>query len=441
MHPDSRHLRLGMLGIVAVTLFLTLFARLWFLQMTATESFQVEAQANRIRTVVLPAPRGRILDVEGRVLVDNRQSIVVTIDRREFAELDEEDGETLLDRMAAELTRFGVPTDRDFLDARLVDARFDRLLPVPIAEDVSEEFEIFLREWQEEFPSVAVERVWVRTYPFGTEAAHMLGYVGPITESELADRSSGDNPSRYRGGDAIGKTGIERIFEDDLRGTPGERIIEVDARDNPVRVLDARSTAARQGDDVRLTIDINVQATAQGLLERTLAEARRRVPEEPEDPEFRAPGGAAVVMDPNTGQVLAMASAPTYDPEIFVNGITQEDWDALNVESAFNPLVNRATEGLYAPGSTFKPFVVHAATTTGLVDPEETVFNDTGSYRVEECTGGSCTFRNAGEQAYGPVDVRSALTVSSDAFFYWIGDSFWQAVSYTHLTLPTICSV
>ena len=418
-------MRLGMLGIVAVALFATLIVRLWILQVVSGEQFSAEAAANRTRVVAVDAPRGRILDRNGTVVVSNRESIVVTLDRLELSEMADDDASAALQSLSSALERFGHNMDPDALRDRLADARFGPLVPVPVVSDVSEEVEVFLRERHDEYPGVSVERVWVRDYPYGQLAAHLVGYVGPITEAQLASDDA------YEPDAWVGKTGVERVFEVDLRGTPGTRVIEVDALDNPVRVVEEAGTSPVPGRDVYLTIDLDLQALAEESLANELAAARARPvppqldPEEPPDPPFIAPAGAAVVMDPESGDVLAMASAPTYNPEVFVGGISQREWRALNSESSFSPLLNRATEGGYAPGSTFKPFTAAAAVESGLIDADETTFRDEGKYRVDECTGGTCVFRNAQDAVYGDVDLRRALTVSSDTFFYWLGESFW----------------
>ncbi|HAS12036.1 MAG TPA: penicillin-binding protein 2 [Acidimicrobiaceae bacterium] len=419
---ESPRLRLGVLGIVVIALFVPLFARLWYLQVLSSESFTEAAEANRIRVVQVEAPRGRILDRDGTVLVDNRVSIVVTVDRVRFAELEDADRTAMLERLAAELSRYGSPATVEQLQDRVDDVRYSRYAPVPVAEDATEELKIYIEEHQELFPSVAVERVAVRRYPYGTRAAHVIGSVGEINDEELEERAN--KPKTYIRGNQIGKTGVERIYEDDLRGMPGQTVFEVDAMGDPVRILEDLSTPPIPGDDVWLTIDIETQALSEDLLAQALEDARNRRVSGDNLPN-RGNAGSVVVTDPRNGEVLAMASYPVFDPADFVNGISSTRWEFLNSDEADKPILNRAIQGVYAPGSTYKLFTGLAAMVHGLRTPDQP-FLDQGTFTIEDCRGPGCTFRNAGSKAYGTVDMRRAMTVSSDAYFYSIGADFWN---------------
>ncbi len=418
---ESPRVRLGVLAIVMVGLFAALFARLWYLQVLSSESFEQAADANRIRVVQVEAPRGRILDASGRLIVDNRVSIVVTVDRVLFAQLDDTEATDMLRRLAEEASRYGSPTTVEQLLDRVNDQRYSRYAPVPVAEDVTEELKIYLEEHADLFPSVAVERVAVRRYPYGNRAAHVIGYVGEINDTELDDRQ--DKPKNYIRGDQIGKTGVERIFEDDLRGTPGQTVFEVDASGRPVRILEDLSKPPIPGDDVWLTIDLSIQALAEDLLAQGLDIARARRPSG-NNPQNEATGGAVVVLDPRNGNVIAMASYPTYDPADFVNGISSSRWAYLTDDANHFPINNRAIQGQYAPGSTFKLITGYAALASGLREAN-TPFVDKGTYTIDDCSG-QCTFKNAGSKAYGTVDMSRSMTVSSDAYFYSIGADFWN---------------
>ena len=419
---EAPRFRLAVLAVVMVALFTALFARLWYLQVMSSEDYEVAAEANRIRVVQVEAPRGRILDRNGTVLVDNRVSTVVTVDRVVFNELPEDEAAAMLNRLAEELTRYGSPATVAELVDRVNDQRYSQYAPVPVAEDVTEELKIYLEEHDEEFPSVAVERIAVRRYTYGSRAAHVIGYVGEINDTELEERK--DRPKTYVRGDQIGKTGVERIYEDDLRGSPGQTVYEVDAQGRPVRVLEDLSTPPIPGDDVWLTIDIGIQAHAEDLLTEALEAARKRPPSG-DNPRSEATGGSVVVQDPRDGSVLAMASYPTYDPADFVNGISSSRWAYLTDDANHFPINNRAIQGEYAPGSTFKLITGYAALASGLREPT-TPYYDTGSHTLENCTG-QCTFRNAGSKAYGTVALAEAITVSSDAYFYSVGEDFWNA--------------
>jgi penicillin-binding protein 2 len=413
--------RLSILGVVTLGLFTALFARLYDLQVVESPELQVQADANRIRTVELPAPRGRILDRNGRVLVDNRVAITVAIDRSELAELSDKQQEQVIGRLSWELTTAGTPTSVEQIKQRLKDRRFSQFAPVPIAQDLPEAFKIFVEEHADEFPAVHVERSAIRHYPFGRLAAHILGYSGPITEEELTFIEAAGTDKPYTLNDQIGRSGVESTFERHLRGTPGRRVLEVDAVGTPVRVIE--ETPPKPGDDLVLSIDANMQAYAEQVLRQGMEEARARPPRGEGHPN-RATTGALVVLDPNNGDVLAMASLPTYDPRTFVDGISTEEWQFLNDPANNQPLNNWAIQGRWAPGSTYKLFTGYATLMSGLRD-ENTIFNDQGGYLIPGCTGEKCFRSNAGGAAYGPLAFRQALTVSSDAYFYSAGAELW----------------
>jgi penicillin-binding protein 2 len=421
MNADSPRLRLSVLGIVVFALFASLFARLWYLQIMVTDEFQVEAASNRTRTVPVEAPRGRILDRNGKVLVDNRISVQVTIDRTALADLDDDRRTEVLARLADGLARSGIPTTVEQLEARVADQRYSPYVPVPVAGDVPEELKIWIDEHGDDLPSVAAERVAVRRYPYGRLAAHVLGYAGKITKDEFDAKAGSAKP--YTLNDEIGKSGIERVYEDDLRGTPGVTQLEVDADGNTIRVIPEGTTPPIPGDDVVLNLDIDVQATAEQALQTALARAADR-PSHGYDAPNLGQVGSTVVLDPNTGGVLAMASFPNFAPADFVDGISETEWDFLNDPANHYPLNNWALQGQYAPGSTFKPFTASAALSAGLIAPESTV-HDTGVFEVPDCKGESCLFRNDNSKAYGNVDLRRSLTVSSDFYYYNLGARFW----------------
>lgn len=352
--------------------------------------------------------------------MDNRVSIVVTVDRQKIETLPDRD--RVLRALAGELTMDGRPTKVRDIEAALRDPRFSPLEPVPVAVDVSEDLEVRLVERADELPGVQVRRETVRTYPHGRLAAHVLGYVGRITESEFAARMGKDgrkrHPKPYERDDRIGKAGVELAYEDVLRGTPGLRVLEVDARGFPLRTL--RYEEPRTGDDLVLNIDGDLQQVVEQALAAGLEEARRPGRSSGAKP---ATAGAAVVMDPRSGAVLALASLPNYDPEEFVMGIPLQRYEELRRSG--DPFTDRAVAGQYPPGSTFKIFTAAAALEDGLIT-EYSTYYDRGSYTLASCAG-RCSFRNARGASYGSVDVRRALTVSSDVFFYWLGDRFWRS--------------
>ena len=415
MTDESPRLRLSILGIVALSLFGALFARLWYLQVMAAPEYKVEAQANRVRTVTEEAPRGRIVDARGRVIVENRTSRVVTMDPVDLRSVTAEDQDALKLRLAEVLTTFGVPTKVSTLDRQLGDTQYSQIQPIPVAIDVPEELQLYLAEHADEFPSVEVSRESVRAYPEGETAAHLLGYVSRISETEYEERRGADKPKPYQPDSPIGKGGVEQAYEDELRGKPGIRVIEVDADNRPIRTVEY--TPPEPGNDVQLTVDLDVQKMAEQALREQLEATRGR--RQSDGTTMKAPAGSAVVLDPRTGGVVAMASHPTYNPEEFVNGISSARYNQLTGGAeASNPLVNRAIQGQYAPGSTFKPITAFAAMTSGLIEAN-THYNDRGTYDA-----GDREFTSPG--AKGSVNVPQSLTVSSDVYYYWVGHNFYR---------------
>ena len=414
MTADTPRLRLAIVGVVALSLFAALFARLYFLQVLAAPEYKLAAEANQVRVVKDPAPRGRILDRNGKVLVDNRASNVVAIDRSKVKDAAERDA--LLTRLSVVL---GVTPD--ILRDRYDDRRVSPYTPVPVAEDVPEDVLVLLRERRSEFPSVVAKRVAVRTYPNGGLAAHILGYVGEVNQEDIDAK-----PGTYALGDITGKAGVEKVYESDLRGVDGEQRIEVDAEGVPIRVLPG-GRAPVQGNDIVLSIDLDVQRVAEEALAQGLLATRGR-PFEENNVRLgllRADAGAVVVLDAKEGSVIAMASNPTFDPSLLVNGISKAEGEMLFGDDSGAPFTNRAIQGQYAPGSTWKLVTADAAVRSGFIPPSFTI-NDSGTYTLPgDCTGRGCLRRNAGSKAYGRVDLRRALSVSSDVYFYHLGAQLW----------------
>ena len=432
MTPQSLRLRLSFLALLALLAFGVLIARLWYLQVMSSEEFENIAVANTIRVVYEPAPRGRVFDRNGNVLVDNRESLVVTVDRFTYdTEFDGDAQQDLVLRLATEISRAGRLTKVFEISDALDDPRYGPLDAVPVADDVTENFEIVLAERADEFPGVGTVVRSVRAYPYGDLAAHILGYVSLLSEEQY--ESVADGPKTYRRNDEIGQTGIEASFESVLRGTPGFTRLEVDNVGDPVSVLEQIDPIA--GADVHLTLDIDIQALAEKELVAGLAEARQKETDDPNAPPFKAPGGALVVLDPNGSEVLALASFPTYAPSEFVSGFSEDRWAELQDPNNHQPLHNRALAGIYPPGSTFKLFTAYAAMNSGVIGTRgvldvRTLYEDAGVYVVPSCEEelvASCTFRNAQEAIYGPVDLRRAITVSSDVYFYYLGDTMDRA--------------
>jgi len=468
---DTSRLRMRVLGVIAISLFLALFGRLWYLQALESERLEVSAVSNITRTIRTQAPRGQILDRNGRVLVENRLSTVVTINRDEHVtalsrlgyatkDLRTEFRTEMLADLARELSQSGQLTKVVDLERAFGDRSFTAFDDIPIARDVDEELLIFIGERPDRFPGVQVEQDVVRSYPYGETAAHILGYVGSITGAELTDKAGlyliddpdVDDPEapsvedpfgkQYRRNDEIGKVGIEAFFEDDLRGVPGSREILVDNVGNLVEVNEDATTEPVQGSDVHLTLDIDLQVKLEFELKRALDLARQVEVLQDEEP-FRAPAGAAVIMDPRNGSVLAMASYPTYDPGDFIDGISQEQFDKLSDPLEHQPLLNRAVSEIYPAASTFKPFTSIAAEVYDVfgwehVEEWDVPTSDPGYWDLVSCnndyTGdvagalaSGCRKRNAGDASMEGVDLRHAITFSSDTYYYKIGEAFWIA--------------
>lgn len=411
MSTDSPRFRLAALGVVVLSLFAALYARLWYLQILDSRTFVAAATSNQVRLVYEEAPRGRILDRNGQVLVDNQRSQVIAVRKAQYNRLEPEEREAVRARLSALL---GITVEE--LDARIADVRFSQYKPVPVAENVPEEIFIHVKEHQAAFPGVEATIISRRTYPNGSIAAHVLGYSGEINDRELERNKGGD----YKLGDTIGKSGVELVYESDLRGDAGVEKLQVNSAGE---VLGAPLSARKPtpGNDVQLTIDLNIQRLAEESLLQGLEAARTQVDRINKQP-FPAPAGSVVVLDVRDGSVVAMASYPTYNPGDFVDGIKPEIYNALNDPVNHYPLNNRAITGQYAPGSTYKLITAVAAAQRGLMPRSIT---DNGSHTLKNCRGERCTFRNAGSTRFGRVDLRRSLTVSSDVYYYQLGEKFW----------------
>lgn len=425
-------MRMSVLGSVAFALFVALVARLWFLQVLNETEYLDLAEDNTTDLIIEPAPRGRILDVNGRILVDNRTSIFVTVDKGELLETSSVDRAAMFLRIAKELSATGRLTKVAELEKKYESNLYGPFGVVPLVGDISEELQVYLAEHSADFPGIGTRIEIVRDYPFGDVAAHLLGYVGTLNPEELARVRSRPTDKPYLADDEIGKSGIELFYEDALRGSPGSYKVVVDKFNTVLEIFD--EVPAQAGSDIRLTIDVDLQKLAEDALREQLAYVREfGTPqtdiETGEDIPTKAPAGSVVVTDPNSGEVRAMASYPTYDPAIFSgDGISQADFEELTDPRNHLPLINRVIQGTYPPGSTFKTITAYAALDTGMLGPRGVLnpgaeWQDTGFYTLDPCLG-ECLFRNAGGQAYGPVDLPLALTYSSDVYFYNLAAGF-----------------
>ena len=409
---DRSNLRLVVLAVLVFSLLGTLVARLAYVQLVAGDSYQAQAVNNRARDVVTPAVRGMVLDQLGRPLVANRVSLVVSVDRRALARQDD-DGQAVLERLAAALG-----TTVEAISGRLMNCGTEGApplpvcwngspyQPVPVAKDVPSRLALQIMERRSEFPGVQAQLESVRDYPapYGVNAAHLLGYIGPVTADQLTAQDERD-PMRLRATDLVGRSGLEAQYDDVLRGTPSITTLSVDMAG---RVVSSQETSAAVPGSYVVT---NIDAHLQALVEAELSTAMDRVREQGGVGE----SGAAVVVDTTNGHVLAMASYPTYSPQIWVGGITTADFQRLIDEKA---LGSNAWQGTFAPGSTYKVFTTVGAVMAGIDIKGD--FDCPSTYET-----GTQVFRNFDEIGYGKISLARALEVSCNTVFYGIGDALW----------------
>lgn len=412
MSSASSLLRMTFLATLIVALFLGLFARLWFLQVLAGERYVELADSNRVRTVITEAPRGRILSQDGVELARNRVALALSVDRqvlfRPDGRLRDDDAERVIGRLAELLD-----LEPSVVLQRLSSQRRSPFRPVPVAIDITPETLFFVRERQEMFPGVVAEYLPVREYPNGELAAHLIGTVGEVSANELSDPRF----SEYRGGDILGRGGLESSYEAELRGVQGRQLLVANARGTVLGVQSQRDPV--EGNTLLTTIDFSLQEA----VERALAdgiEASRSI-RRTDGRLLPSVAGSAVVLDAKTGGVLAMASYPTFDPSEFVGGVSQEYWSFVNDPDNYRPLVNRVVAGSYPPGSVFKTASGAAYMQAGLISPSQTRRCDAAF------TVGGTTFRNWNRGVNeGPMTIVEALLRSCDTYFYDLAYENWR---------------
>ena len=428
MNDSDSGRRLGSLALFVATLFLALLVRLVFLQTTQQQAMAAKAQRNYSASVSVPTIRGRVLDCRGRILIDNEPVNVIRLDLSRIPTGSGARAKTLVRLRAA----LGIPFDQ--LEAALANPKNSTLEPVEISRGVPESTVVYLQEHPELFPGIDTIRTWRRVYPYKTLAAHVLGYVGRVTEQET---DAASNQLAYQSYDFIGKAGVEKSFERELRGVPGRiKII----RNATGKILERVAVSQpKSGEDIRLTICVETQQLAESTLEQGLRAARqnyfvetRKGATRAGDGLIKATAGGLVVLDPNTGEVLASASLPTFDPRDFVDGISEEKYAKLIDPSRHSPLTNRVVAGNYAPGSTFKIVTAVAALKTQngskpMITPY-TTYDDNGYFRVPSLCkdNNKCQWNNAGKNPLGRLSLQSALRLSSDAYFYKLAYDFYQ---------------
>ncbi len=410
------NLRLRIVGIVVLLLFGVLVLRLWTLQVVEGRSYAAAVTRNQVRVVGVPAPRGDIVDRNGTVLVSNIPQEEVLLSRAEAAQ-----NPGIVGMVAALVGQ----TPKQ-VQASVNNNQYSPYEPVPVAVGVSTSTVQFLQTHQSEYPGVSVETVAQRTYPQGgTTATHVLGYVGDISSAYLAAHPN----DGYTQGSQVGVSGIEGQYETYLKGVEGRQALSVDASGNVVGTLS--STAPEIGDTVVLNIDTGLEQEVQNDLQQQIL-SDRKTPDAVDGGRLPpAPNGAAIVMNPQNGQVLALASFPNYDLNEWVGGISSANFTALQASGAEN---DEAIEGQYTPGSTFKLVTATAALQDGLIAPT-TPYVDTGTFKISGCPAAGvnndtgCVLHDDPGDSGGTYDVSSALTASSDSFFYNLGEMFWEQQS------------
>ncbi len=373
-------LRVLIIAIVVVVAFGLVAARLVYLQVFRHEDLAEQAESNRTAIVPIVPNRGLILDRNGVVLATNYSAYTLEITPSRVADL-----EQTIDALSKVVDIH--PRDRRrFKKLQEESKSFESL---PIRTRLTDEEVARFAAQRFHFPGVEIKARLFRNYPFGELASHVIGYIGRINQSEKERIQESEDAANYRGTDYIGKLGVEQSYETQLHGTTGVEEIETSAGGRAVRRL--ASTPATPGNTVVLSIDIKLQK----LVEDLFGERR----------------GALVALDPKTGEVLAFVSKPTFDPNLFVDGIDQENWQELN-ESLDKPLLNRALRGTYPPGSTYKPFMALAALETGKRTPQQTI-QDPGYFMF-----GNHRFRDDKEGGHGTVDMYKSIVQSCDTYYY-----------------------
>ncbi len=389
--------RFAALGIIVVVVLGMLFFRLWSMQVVQGAAYTSQSEDNRVREVTVEAPRGRILDRKGRPLVTNRPTKAVLVVPSASEDT------TLLNRLSIVLS---VPV-ADIKD-KLASVKESALTPRTVAIDVPMSTVAYIEEHPGDFPGVEVRVQAVRQYPQGKLAAHVLGYAGEANDSELSAEGSTLVP-----GDIVGKAGAEAQFENVLQGDRGRRVLEVDARGTPHRVIEEIDPVP--GRDVRLTIDSKVQKVTEAALAQAMDDARN-------DGFPKARAGAAVAIDVETGEIISMASLPTYDPKIFLGGVSEKVWADLNEKKSDFPLTNRVIQAQYPAASTFKAMTGLAGLEEGVITPSSTFICAGRWIGMGKQWPKSC-WNHAG---HGAESFAEAVSDSCDVYFYNVGYKFYK---------------
>jgi penicillin-binding protein 2 len=393
--------RIGILGFLVLAAFGVLFVRLWSLQVLSGNEFVLAAQNNQLRLESKEALRGPVKDRYGRLLVDNASATAIKITpaylpkRGQYAEL----------RRLARILQVPLSDVTDQIKKH----RGDRLTPVIVKEVATENEVRFLSERKKEFPGMTIENTSIRRYPYGDLAAHVLGYVGEISEQQLKQLKG------YKLGDRIGQGGIESSFDKELRGTPGVEQKRVDSLGQPTGPQETKQLPV-PGYGLRLTLDAKLQRAAQQAVIDGINRAQA-------DKKWYAKAGAVVALDPRDGAIRALASYPTFDPAVYTRHRKGELAPLLDpnvAEASDFPALDRAIAGSYPPGSTFKPVTALAAMQEHILSPYNSLAC-TGSYEVA-----GQTFNNWDPGVSAMMTLPTALAQSCDTYFYQVGKAFYD---------------
>ncbi|MEU5377335.1 MULTISPECIES: penicillin-binding protein 2 [unclassified Streptomyces] len=412
-------IRLVVIQILVLSLLGTLGGRLWYLQIRNGSEYAKEASGNHVQQVVQPAVRGEILDARGVPIADNETRLVVSASRTDLLKM-KDDGKGVLTKLASVL---GMKPQDVMGKVRLCDSKTPQpcwngspYQPIPITDEATPRQALQIRERSEDFPGITAEPEAVRRYPSPGEAntAQVLGYLSPVTDNEIQQAKDTDSP--YLRSDQVGRSGLERQYDKVLRGKAGVTRYEVD---NLGRVIGkAKSDPAQAGSNLVTSIDARVQRVAEYELDNAMKIARTQF-DDITGENYKADSGAVVVMEAKTGRIVAMASAPTYDPNVWVGGISAKDYQQLTGKGSDYPLLNRAIQGQSAPGSTFKVVSTAAAVEAGYSFDGN--YPCTSSYSV-----GGQVFKNFEGENFGPISLGRALEVSCDTVFYGLADNEWK---------------
>jgi penicillin-binding protein 2 len=406
-NPSNLRLRGIILAGIILISFASMVARLWDLQVLNSSEYKAAVVANVLRTAIVPAARGLIYDRSGDVLVNNQVVQEITLDRS-FVKPDSNVYKNLS-------VLLGVPVSQVLLAAE--NPNYNYYQPVPIAVGATLAQVTYIKEHPDLFPGVNIELTTVRSYPYGSMLAQTLGYVGPITQKELKMKAF----AGYSQQAIVGQSGLEAYYEKWLQGQPGKTTYVVNSRGQIVGILSKK--LPKQGDSLVTSIDLGLQQVLDNALAQQIQTDRSRF-----DPIHgiypAAPGGAAVVMDVRTGQILALSSYPSYNPSVWVGGISETNYQALTNPNSGYPLLNRVIQGLYTPGSVFKLATATAALVDGLISPYYTYDDATGTFTIPNCSG-RCVFHDDDSQAMGVIGISKAIAASDDVFFYNLGYQFY----------------